>query len=349
MQRVTVPPKIATPWAALAPGDFRRAIPTLSQIGKVNGAASWPDGFVPLNFTAVAAGGVPPFGKDMNGVMYATTLWDQWYQAGGPIRYDPTFQTQIKGYPAEARVGSNSTPFLIWQSTADGNLSNPDAGGAGWQTPVFTQPATMSALTLLATGKTQADILNVAMAGVAIGFVGDGTVSPKKWLRVYGGKLAILNDAHNHEIFALDDAGNLSSIRDLDANGTATIGGLIVNISGAGDAEIIGTTTTTDLVVTGDTHTGPITASGVITTTSSIHAGSAVITGPITGRSLAVTDDISGETGTFSGAISVRPSASSVRSRRTWRRSTISPRSARSRSPAPSPPAGWVASVVMTA
>ena len=136
MQLATIPLKISTVWGTNG-AAYRRAIPNASQIGKVNGAASYSDGFVPLNFTPVAAGGVPPFGQDMNGVLFQMTGWERWAQAGGAILYDAQFQQAVGGYPSRARVGSVTTPYLIWQSTADDNLTNPDTGGAGWQPPIF--------------------------------------------------------------------------------------------------------------------------------------------------------------------------------------------------------------------
>src|SRR6478736_1222917 len=123
MLRVNVPIKTPTPWASGAKPGYIRTI-----------------GNPPLTFIPVAAGGVPPFGADMNGVLNQMSQWDQWVQAGGPVRYDATFAASLTppGYPNEARVGSNTTTYLVWQSTSDNNTTNPDTGTAvNWQTPVF--------------------------------------------------------------------------------------------------------------------------------------------------------------------------------------------------------------------
>jgi hypothetical protein len=129
MQADSIPPKFPLPFAQTG---LRNAIPAPSQIGTVNGAASLADGFPPLNFTPVAAGGVPPFGKDMNGILYAITVWTQWANAGAPITYDADFSAAIGGYPNGAwltTLAGNSW----WLSEVDNNTSNPDTGGANWR------------------------------------------------------------------------------------------------------------------------------------------------------------------------------------------------------------------------
>jgi len=67
-----------------------------------------------------------------------------WYNMGGPINYDATFQTAIGGYPKGAILQSAVTVGLLWVNTVDNNLTNPDASGAGWTsyTPVNATTAT---------------------------------------------------------------------------------------------------------------------------------------------------------------------------------------------------------------
>ncbi len=97
------------------------------------GRASMKLGFPPLNFDPIAGGGVPPWGRDFNGLLNAITKWIQWVNAGGvPLAYDAAFQAQISGYPAGAVVASITKPGHFWISSADNNASNPDAGGANW-------------------------------------------------------------------------------------------------------------------------------------------------------------------------------------------------------------------------
>ena len=127
----SAPTSFPIPFANNAGTGFIRAIPTASQIGVTPGAASLHDGFVPLNMTPVAAGGVPPFGQDMNGILFESTTAIQWIQAGGLPVYNSTFSTAIGGYPNGAiLVMANGKG--MWQSTVDNNTSDPDTGGANW-------------------------------------------------------------------------------------------------------------------------------------------------------------------------------------------------------------------------
>lgn len=132
MKAIDVPAKFNIPFANSAGGSFIRAIPEASQIGIQDGAASLTTGFVPDNFVPTGAGGVPPFGADMNGILKQSTSWDRWFSAGGPLKWDSAFSAAISGYPAGAVVASTVTLALFWLSLVDDNATNPDAGGAGW-------------------------------------------------------------------------------------------------------------------------------------------------------------------------------------------------------------------------
>lgn len=129
MQISDIPARLPIPFANSGP---KNSIPTASQIAITPGAASLTDGFPPLTMTPVAAGGVPPFGQDMNGILFATSAWSRWVAAGAPVSYDATFQTAIGGYPRGAMLVS-SVPGRFWVSTVDNNVTNPNSGGAGWQ------------------------------------------------------------------------------------------------------------------------------------------------------------------------------------------------------------------------
>lgn len=134
MQTSGIPTKNPTPWADSAVDPtYKHTVPVPSQVGITAGAASWVTGFPPTNFDPAVAGGVPPFGNDFNGVLNALSLWQRWQQAGGAIPYDATFQTAIGGYPLGAIVASAVTARRFWVSTSENNVTDPDAGGAGWQ------------------------------------------------------------------------------------------------------------------------------------------------------------------------------------------------------------------------
>jgi len=131
MKATDIPSYFPKPFADGAGSGYINPIPTASQIGITDGAASLTDGFPPLTFTPKASGGVPPFGADFNGILNQTTAVARWIQAGGLSVYDATFSTAIGGYPSGAvLVRADGGGF--WISTADDNTTDPDTGGAGW-------------------------------------------------------------------------------------------------------------------------------------------------------------------------------------------------------------------------
>lgn len=146
MQASNQPVSLPIPFAAGAGSSFIRTIPTASQIGITNGAASLTDGFPPLCFTAVNAGGVPPFGQDFNGILNYLSSAIQWFQAGYFPAYNPTFALAIGGYPNNATI-TNSVGTGFWKSIADNNLTNPDAGSAGFTGSISTTVLTVTAMT----------------------------------------------------------------------------------------------------------------------------------------------------------------------------------------------------------
>lgn len=130
----SIPPKFNIPFGNSAGAGFIRSIPQASQIGITAGAASLVDGFPPVTFDPVGAGGVPPFGQDFNGLFNQVTKWSQWASAGGPVPFDATFSAALgtPGYPKGALVASATTFGVWWLSTVDNNVTDPDAAGAGW-------------------------------------------------------------------------------------------------------------------------------------------------------------------------------------------------------------------------
>lgn len=129
MQSSSQPGKISLPFAA---SGAKQPIPVSSQIGVEDGRASYADGFPPLTRIPLAAGGKPPFGTDMNGIMFAVTAIQQWQSAGGLFTYDSALSAAIGGYPKGALL-SRSGFDGYWQNIVENNTSNPDTGGAGWR------------------------------------------------------------------------------------------------------------------------------------------------------------------------------------------------------------------------
>lgn len=95
-----------------------------------SGRASLAAGFPPENFTPTAAGGVPPYGADWNGILNMLSLAIQALQARGISEWDSTFSEDISGYPQYAVVQYSGEYYV---STADANTTTPGADGATWQ------------------------------------------------------------------------------------------------------------------------------------------------------------------------------------------------------------------------
>ena len=138
MQLINAPGKLVLPFAN---AGAKNAIPVASQIGIVAGAASLTDGFPPLTRTPLAAGGAPPPGQDMNGIIYELSAILRWANAGAGYVYDGTFaaDSNVGGYPKGARV-LRSDSLGYWFNTTDNNTTDPEGAGAvaaGW-VPDFT-------------------------------------------------------------------------------------------------------------------------------------------------------------------------------------------------------------------
>lgn len=126
MKHTDNPDKILLPWAK---DGNRNTIPLNSQVGVVAGAASWTDGFPPLTMTPLAAGGIPPSGLDMNGVLHDLSAQARWAGAGAGAEFDQTFAdaAAVGGYPKGARVlRRDGTGY--WISQIDDNTTDPEAG-----------------------------------------------------------------------------------------------------------------------------------------------------------------------------------------------------------------------------
>lgn len=133
MQLSNIPGKLVLPFAN---AGGKTTIPTASQIGITAGAASLTDGFPPLTRTPIAAGGVPPSGLDMNGILFELSAIARWAAAGGGYAFDSTFaaDSNVNGYPKGARI-MRSDGAGYWMNTVENNTVDPESGGglaAGW-------------------------------------------------------------------------------------------------------------------------------------------------------------------------------------------------------------------------
>lgn len=126
MRLVDSPPKLTV---AFATDGSKNSIPV--EPSGTPGAASWDGGFPDETMKPVNAGGVPPSGKDFNGVLNGMSAIDRWLNAGAFFVYDAAFATAIGGYPKGALL-LNTSGVGYWSCITDNNESNPDTGGSGW-------------------------------------------------------------------------------------------------------------------------------------------------------------------------------------------------------------------------
>ena len=134
MQVSNTPTKLPVPFANTAGVSYIRSVPTNSQIGVVDGAASLADGFPPLTATPLVSGGVPPSIKDFNGILNVVSAWSRWAAAGNATHFDSSFATAIGGYPKGAVLHSSTVPGVLWVSMVDNNTVDPNGTpGANWQ------------------------------------------------------------------------------------------------------------------------------------------------------------------------------------------------------------------------
>ena len=180
MSGVANPTFIVTePFGAQALAQYiQLPIPTPDQTAIEPGAASFDTGFTPLNMTDLAVGGVPPRGKDMNGILYTATQYCALLQAGQIINYNAAAATAFVGYKVGARV-SSTTPGRVWVNILDGNVNNPDVDQTGWYaldpfTSVTTPPAgTLNDLVLPGASDFALDINTVNGAIDITGFIAE--------------------------------------------------------------------------------------------------------------------------------------------------------------------------------
>jgi len=124
-----IPAWFAKRFAADATGTYVRTIPTTTADPA---AASLSLGFPPNTFADIGAGGIPPDGRDFNGILNQLSAWSQWAGVGGAAPWSSPISVAAGGYPLGAIVLSNTVTGRLYQSQVNANVTNPDTGGAGW-------------------------------------------------------------------------------------------------------------------------------------------------------------------------------------------------------------------------
>jgi hypothetical protein len=119
------------------------------------GRASLSLGFPPQTMTPEIAGGTPPFGQDVNGILFMLSSHTVYAQSGQPYLYNSTLATAIGGYAVGTILGMSDGSGL-WINRTAANMTDPDdAGAAGW-VPAYsygsaTVPVTGGVVTLTPT------------------------------------------------------------------------------------------------------------------------------------------------------------------------------------------------------
>lgn len=133
MKASDLPAKITVPFAQNAGLAYRRDIPLQSSDA---GAASFMLGFPALTFQPTSAGGTPPDGRDMNGILYALSAVARSWCAGITLTFDASFANAVGGYPLGAVLRSATDPTILLISQQDGNMTDPaaDHDGTFWRT-----------------------------------------------------------------------------------------------------------------------------------------------------------------------------------------------------------------------
>lgn len=124
-------------------------------------AASVQQGFPPITMQEELAGGQPPLGQDMNGLMFLISSHTLYVECGQTYFWNSALATQIGGYLAGTILGMTDGTGL-WLNTSGGNTSNPDTGGAGWVPLVaygFTTVAVTGGIVTLTAAQTKYQVI----------------------------------------------------------------------------------------------------------------------------------------------------------------------------------------------
>lgn len=137
---------------AFAIDGGRNAIPVDASI--VEGAASFEEGFPPITRTPRIAGGIPPSGLDMNGILYMISAHTAWVAAGRVYAYNSAVSAAASGYGTGAILQSASVRGRFFYNITPGNTNDPDSVTTGWIQFSLPGAATLLQASTLAAGTT---------------------------------------------------------------------------------------------------------------------------------------------------------------------------------------------------
>ena len=111
---------------AFAVNGAKNVIQKVRQQSQGEDAATWSDGWGLRTMLPKETGGLPPDGRDFNGVLYALSDHAVHRQNGEQIRFDPAKVAEIGGYPLGALVQSDDG-LRTYRSLINNNTFNPNS------------------------------------------------------------------------------------------------------------------------------------------------------------------------------------------------------------------------------
>ena len=126
---MTMPKLLVTPFAD---EGLKNSIPVSAEPDALANTASYKKGFPQATMTPVELGGMPPSGKDMNGILHELSAHIAYLNKGGNYTFDADFAELIGGYSIGSVVQSDDGQ-TSYVSQVNGNKTNPNNGNAsGW-------------------------------------------------------------------------------------------------------------------------------------------------------------------------------------------------------------------------
>lgn len=147
---VTRPSNYPLPFAS---SGTKNTIPTAAT---GTGKASFTEGFPAVTMLPLTAGGIPPEGKDFNGILFDITSHTIWVNAGGQYQFDAAISTAIGGYPAGMVLQSNDG-LAAYVSAVDNNTTDFNA-----------TPASIGTLWLKWAGNSSAGVTITTTGGATV-------------------------------------------------------------------------------------------------------------------------------------------------------------------------------------
>lgn len=204
---------------AFANSGLKNNIPQASS--PITGNVGYDRGFTEVNMAPKEAGGIPPYGQDMNGILYDLSLAIQYIQSGISFPFDSTFATSIGGYAKGAIVSDASDNSILWVNDTANNISAPDV--SGWIRISWGDPTEI--IRGLPLVSTSVEARSLTLAGKII--------DPQKLGAVLGAW--VLRDVTASRSLGVTYTNTSRALMIINIHGATTVpaGGAQVNVSGA--------------------------------------------------------------------------------------------------------------------